>query len=120
ECCEIRIVFDRGQPLGRDAAREQRLGDDAGAGTELEQGQIAARVDLRRHGATERAARGCYGAGVDRARDQAAEEAELVGEAGHAGASIRLFRRLTRTLSAWPRSLRLRDWCLRRFPSRRP
>jgi hypothetical protein len=76
---EFRIVFDGRDAHGRDGARDQGLGYHAGAGTELQHGAFDRRIDLRRHGAGERWARRRDGADIARARDQPAQESQMIG-----------------------------------------
>src|SRR5262249_55604170 len=75
------IEVHQHQPRGGDALRDQRLGDRAGAGTELDDRTRHGRIDIARHGAGERAAGGRHRPGGQRLLDPAADEAHLVVEA---------------------------------------
>src|SRR6516162_1521137 len=80
QAAENRIELDQHQARWIDSLREQRLGDRPGAGAKLDYRTRPARIDIRRHGARERAARRSHGAGRQRLLDPAADEAHFVVE----------------------------------------
>ena len=66
---EARIVFDENELRRIDAALDQRVGDRAGAGAELDDGAGRVRIDELRHRPREHFARGHNGAHVQRLFD---------------------------------------------------
>src|SRR4051794_36662582 len=77
---EGRIELDENEPRRIGALRHQRLGDRAGAWTKLDDRTRPARIDIRRHGARERAARRRHRAERQRFLDPGADETDFVVE----------------------------------------
>ncbi len=75
---EIGIIFHRGQPLGRDAAFQQRLGDHAGARAQFQHRTGTCRINLVGNGAGQRPAGGRHRADMFGTGDQGAQEAQIV------------------------------------------
>jgi len=78
QTAERRIELDQHEARGIDALRHQRLGHWPSAGPKLDDGAGHVRVDIARHGAGERLARGRNRARGQRALDPGAEEAHVV------------------------------------------
>ena len=77
---ELRIEFDEDQPLGRDAARDQRLRHGTGPWPEFDDRACAAGVHVAGHGPGQESARRRYGTRVERIFEPGADEPGLVGE----------------------------------------